>query len=117
VTDSGAEGPVALDPWQQRMADDPARSGYDDRDWTVSERPLPMGADGDTTADAWYKTIVHIDSGGTYTLQAVGGDRATVFVDGHVAGSGNLHQGELPLQLPAEIMCSPFSLLKMGGIN
>jgi alpha-N-acetylglucosaminidase len=100
VTDSGAEGPVALDPWQQRMADDPARSGYDDRDWTVSERPLPMGADGDTTADAWYKTIVHIDSGGTYTLQAVGGDRATVFVDGHVAGSGNLHQGELPLQLP-----------------
>jgi beta-galactosidase len=82
------------------MADDPARNGYDDRDWTASERPLPMGADGDTTADAWYKTIVHIDTGGSYTLQAGGGDRATVFVDGRVAGSGNLHQGELSLQLP-----------------
>ena len=94
------EGRLKLDPWQQRTADDPAHTGYDDRDWTVSERPLPMGADGDTTADAWYKTIVHIDTGGSYTLQAGGGDRATVFVDGRIAGSGNLHQGELSLQIP-----------------
>jgi beta-galactosidase len=98
---AGGDLQVKLEPWQQRMADDPARSGYDDRDWTASERPLPMGADGDTTADAWYKTTIHIDTAGLYTLQAGGGDRATVFVDGHVAGSANLHQGELPLQMPA----------------
>ncbi len=93
-------GQLKLDPWQQRMADDPARSGYDDRDWTVSERPLPMGADGDTTADAWYRTTISADSGGVYTLQLTGGDRATVFVDGHIAGNWNLHQGELALQMP-----------------
>jgi hypothetical protein len=98
---AGGDLQVKLEPWQQRMADGPARSGYDDRDWTASERPLPMGADGDTTADAWYKTTIHVDTAGPYTLQAGGGDRATVFVDGHVAGSGNLHQGELPLQMPA----------------
>jgi putative alpha-1,2-mannosidase len=97
---AGGDLQVKLEPWQQRRADDQARPDYNDHDWLSSERPVQMGADGDTTADAWYRTIVHIDTGGTYTLQAGGGDRATVFVDGHVAGSGNLHQGELPLQVP-----------------
>ncbi|HLZ87476.1 MAG TPA: GH92 family glycosyl hydrolase, partial [Puia sp.] len=86
-------------PWQRRMADEPASPGFDDHAWLASEWTLQMGADGDGGADAWYRTAVRIDSGGEYTLQAVGGDRATVFVDGVVAASGNLHEGSFRLAL------------------
>jgi Alpha-N-acetylglucosaminidase (NAGLU) tim-barrel domain/Alpha-N-acetylglucosaminidase (NAGLU) C-terminal domain/Glycosyl hydrolases family 35/Alpha-N-acetylglucosaminidase (NAGLU) N-terminal domain len=90
---------VKLEPWGQRRGNDEARPDYNDHDWLSSERPVQMGTDGDTTADAWYRTTIAVDSGGIYTLQATGGDRATIFVDGQVAGNGNLHTGELPLSL------------------
>jgi beta-galactosidase len=99
MTGAEKQGPVKLEPWRQRRGDDQARPDYNDHDWLSSERPVQMGTDGDTTADAWYRTMISADSEGVYTLQVTGGDRATVFVDGHVAGRGNLHTGELPLHL------------------
>ncbi|GGA91877.1 GH92 family glycosyl hydrolase [Puia dinghuensis] len=90
---------VLLSPWRQKVAGEPAAVGFDDRDWLHSERPLQMGADGNVTPDAWYRAIVRIDVNGDYTLRMQGGDRATVFVDGAVAGVVNLHEGEAPLRL------------------
>jgi len=60
-----------------------------------------MGADGDTTADAWYRTAIDIDSAGMYTLRTSGGgDRATLFVDGTIAGAGLINDnGEIPFTL------------------
>ena len=75
---------------------------YDDHEWLASAQPLQMGADGDLTADAWYRATIIAPTAGKYTLHATGGgDRAIAFVDGARAGSGSLHGGDLPLTLLA----------------
>src|SRR5258708_39010479 len=79
---------LSLSPWQYRSGTYPAARGYYDNDWKYSGQPLQMGADGDGTADAWYRTTLHTDEAGMYTLQVDGGDRATAFVDGVPAGAG-----------------------------
>ena len=96
-----ADTVAVLSHWQQRSAAGAARPDFDDRRWLASERPLQMGADGDRTADAWYRTRVRVDSGGEYTLQARGGDRVSVFVDGKFTAAGSLHEGGLRLALTA----------------
>ena len=93
---------LALGAWQVRSGTAAAAPGYDDHAWLTSDAPLQMGADGDLTADAWYRATVITPTAGTYTLHVTGGgDRATVFVDGARAGGGSLHGGDLTLTLPA----------------
>ncbi|HVU95787.1 MAG TPA: GH92 family glycosyl hydrolase [Puia sp.] len=98
-----ADSVAALSVWRVHSAAGEARPDFHDRDrcWLASERPLQMGADGDRTADAWYRARVRIDTGGEYTLQARGGDRVSVFVDGKFAAAGSLHEGNFPLSLDA----------------
>ena len=93
VTGGGGEG------WQERTAGEPAASGFDDREWKFSEWPQQMGADGDGSPDAWYRTTIRPDTSGAYILQVEGGDRASVFIDGNFVHSGNIHEGEIPLTL------------------
>src|SRR5258708_38059554 len=81
---------LSLSPWQYRSGTYPAAKGYYDNDWKYSGQPLQMGADGDGTADAWYRTTLHTDEAGMYTLQVEGGDRETAFVDGVPAGRGGV---------------------------
>ena len=95
----GGQTRLALAGWQQRRGDGPAMPGYDDSHWTLSGEPLQMGADGDGTADAWYRARIRADSDGQYTLKMEGGDRATIFVDGVPAAAGNIHEGEIPVIL------------------
>ena len=78
-----------------------AAINYADNNFTQSRFPVPMGADGDTTANAWYRTTLQVPSAGTYTLQVEGADRAITFIDGKQAGSGNIKNGELLLPLQA----------------
>lgn len=86
---------LLLSPWQFRNGSNAAAGGYDDNDWLHSLQPLQMGADGDATADAWYRANIVTDTSGVYTLQVAGSDRATAFVDGMPAGTGNIRDGEM----------------------
>ena len=92
---------IALSSWQIKNARDEAMPDYDDKAWKKSSDPLQMGADGDLTADAWYRTNVDLDTAGTYSLQVEGSDRATGFIDGKIVSSGNIKDGEISLAMPA----------------
>ncbi len=91
---------LALAPWQARDASQSAVRGVDDHAWLAGQTPPPMGADGDLSADAWYRASISVPKAGGYMLQSEGGDRATVFVDGARVGSGSPHAG-IPVALPA----------------
>ena len=87
--------------WEARDASQPATPRYDDHAWLSGGDAAPqMGADGDLTADAWYRATIDVPAAGSYSLNATGGDRAEVFVDGKPSGSGRVHDG-ISLTLPA----------------
>ncbi|RFM29518.1 beta-galactosidase [Deminuibacter soli] len=93
---------LPMSQWQVKDASTPAAAAFDDHTWKQSNDALQMGADGDISADAWYRTTVNITNEGVYTLQAKdGGDRATVFADGQRVAAGNLHEDALSMQLTA----------------
>ena len=85
--------------WRKSGGSAAAGVGYDDRGWKLSERPLQMGADGDTTADCWYRVHVTVAEDGDYTLLVEGTDRARAFIDGVPAGSFAIREGAIPLHL------------------
>ena len=103
-----AEGPAALLPaapalsaWQMHRGDAEARPSFKDTAWKTSADPLPMGADGDYGAYAWYRTTVNAPKAGTYRLQVANeGDWLSVFVNGHHAVSGAVKR-PVTLTLPA----------------
>lgn len=73
----------ALANWESIAADAEAAPGYDDSLWKASDAPLPMGADGDTSAFAWYRTTINADAAGTKYLQVPFiGEHAIVYVNG-----------------------------------
>ena len=83
--------PPALGTWRVDASLPQAQPGFDDHDWLRSDQPLPMGADGDYGAYAWYRTTVTAPSAGTYGLDV--GDYAdwlTVFVNGQRQGSADV---------------------------
>ena len=56
---------------------------FDDSRWKASEQPLPMGADGDISAFAWYHSNVTVPASGQYQLNlSKVGDWVTCFVNG-----------------------------------
>jgi beta-galactosidase len=74
--------PVLAD-WQSASADAEAAPEYDDSAWKTSDAPLPMGADGDTSAYAWYRAKINSDTAGTQYLRIPFiGDHAILFVNG-----------------------------------
>ena len=81
-----AHGPgriPALAAWRTAPGDAEAKPNSDDAGWLKSESPLPMGADGDDSAFAWYRTTVHVPSAGKYGLNfADVGDWLTTWVNG-----------------------------------
>ncbi len=89
----------AIRGWMRVSAASPAAPGYDDSNWKGDEWPLQMGADGDTTADAWYRVPLTVDSTGDYTLLVEGADRARAFLDGVPLGPVAIKDGVIPLQL------------------
>lgn len=90
-----------LSEWQTLPGDLEAAQSYPDTAWRASADPLPMGADGDPGAYAWYRSAVTLPKAGAYTLKFTdGGDWASVFVQGKHLGSGTVRQG-VPVILPA----------------
>ncbi len=83
----------ALSAWQVRRADAEALPSCDDASWKASETPLPMGADGDYGAYAWYRTTLRSPKAGTFALNfSDAGDWITVFVNGRRVGSSPIRQ-------------------------
>jgi beta-galactosidase len=73
---------LSLGTWQTKDASASAKTDFDDRGWFKSSTAEQMGADGDLTCYAWYRTHIHLNSAGDYVLKIRnGGDYATVFVD------------------------------------
>ena len=92
---------LPLTAWSWREAAAPAAARFDDHSWLRGENAPSMGADGDGSADAWYRATVHVPEAGAYTLHADGGgDRALAFVDGQPSGGGPFRSGEMELRLP-----------------
>jgi beta-galactosidase len=82
---------INLNKWQQKSGSVDVFTDINENNWLRSQLPLPMGADGNITADSWYKTKLHIADGGKYTLQVKGSGRGQAFVDGKSAAmSGRL---------------------------
>lgn len=86
--------------WVRADGAQAAQPAFDDSHWLSSETPLQMNADGDTTADAWYRTTLSVDRPGDYTLLVQAADRSALFLDG-VPDTAPLRDGQAPLTLTA----------------
>lgn len=90
-----------LSTWQTLTDNTEAAPSYADAKWKASPDPLPMGADGDTGAYAWYRSTLTVPKTGVYTLRFTdGGDWASVFVGGKHIADGTVKAG-VPLTLTA----------------
>ena len=79
---SSAAAP-ALSAWQVDALTQPAQPGYNDAAWKGSTDPLPMGADGDFSAYAWYRAAVNAPTAGVYQVSiSDAGDWLACFVNG-----------------------------------
>jgi beta-galactosidase len=88
-----------LSDWTQKNAALSAAPDYDDSKWLSTVHPVQMGADQDITADAWYRAKFSVPESGKYSMQAQGGDRGTIFVDGRMAAKWKIKTGEVSLNL------------------
>jgi beta-galactosidase len=98
---SGIQQPasLALSKWEYKTGAHAAGKIANTTGWLKTKLPLQMGADGDITADAWYRTTLNILTTGKYTLQVKGGGRAKAYVDGSLAATWQLNAGEITLNL------------------
>ncbi|MCR8556596.1 beta-galactosidase [Mucilaginibacter sp. BJC16-A38] len=94
-----AKAAIKLSPWEIKNAAVAAASGYEDKKWFKSKSPLQMGADGDLSPYAWYRTKLSIPETGKYTMQVDGGDNATAFIDGKRAAKWKIRDGEVSLNV------------------
>jgi beta-galactosidase len=90
---------IALNNWQFKNASGFAAANYNTSQWLSSTSPLPMGADGDITADAYYRTSLNISATGKYTLQVNGNGRGQALIDGVPAANWKLSNAEVSLNL------------------
>ena len=71
-----------LESWQMRLSPE-AAAGFDDASWQASDDPQQMGADGDTSAFAWYRAAVTLDKPGHGKFHFAGSaDDIEIFVNG-----------------------------------
>ncbi|UOE47782.1 beta-galactosidase [Mucilaginibacter sp. SMC90] len=84
--------------WLAKTASLPAAAGFDDSGWKESTTALEMGADGDITANAWYRVNISIKTPGLYKLNvSKGGGRFIVFVDDKRVADGEISQLQFDL--------------------
>ncbi len=82
-----------LGPWQAAPGATEAQPNYNDTAWLAGPDPQPMGADGDRSAYAWYRTVIHAPSAGTFHLDlSDAGDWVSVFVNGVHTVSSSVQQ-------------------------
>jgi beta-galactosidase len=77
--------------WSVARGDAEAQPGYNTSKWRASAAPESMGADGDISAYAWYRTTLHADKEGDYGLSLSDvGDWVEVFVNGARADASEI---------------------------
>ena len=93
----------SLGPWQMSEAIAVAQPGYNDAAWKSSPQPLPMGADGDYSAYAWYRAKVNAPRAGVYQVSiSDAGDWLSCFANGKHADSSDVqtrYQNPVPRSL------------------
>jgi len=95
---------ITLQPWQIKNASEPALPEYDDLGWKLSDEPLQMGADGDISANAWYRTKVKVPETGKYTLHLKNvRERAALFLDGKRIDTGKVFNKTMDIDLKAGV--------------
>ena len=104
----------ALGPWSVDALTQPAQPGYSDATWKASDKPLPMGADGDISAYAWYRARVSVLTAGTYQVSlSDAGDWLTCFVNGKRQASSDVqtrYQTPVPRSLTVHLKAGPNTL-------
>ena len=92
---------LPLTPWETRTGS-AAQPNFDDTAWALATDPMEMGADGDLSSYAWYRSKVTVPQAGDYLLTpSEGGDHAKLYVDGHFVTEGSFSARPLPLTLTA----------------
>ncbi|MES2426839.1 MAG: beta-galactosidase [Bacteroidota bacterium] len=91
-------------PWQVKDASAPASPNYDDSKWLTSKEPQQMGADGDITAYAWYRTKIKVAAGGGYNLILKHApEGGALFLDGKRVDTAVIFKDTTALNLKAGI--------------
>ncbi len=88
---------LTLTQWKQKSGTMNVLVNPNTGNWLYSQIPVQMGADGDVTADAWYKTKINIATPGKYTIQVKGNGRGRAFIDGKFITAWKLDAGEVSL--------------------
>jgi beta-galactosidase len=95
---------LKLGAWQTKDASWGAYEAIYDNDWLLSKDPLQMGADGDITANAWYRTAIKVSETGNYTLQFKNiRDRAALFLNGKRIDTGAVFNKTVSLHLNKDV--------------
>jgi len=106
--------PPALGPWQMDAQEPLAQPGYNDAAWKASDQPLPMGADGDISAYAWYRAKVDAPTAGVYQVSlSDAGDWLTCFVNGKRQDSSDVqtrYKTPVPRSLTVHLKAGPNTL-------
>ncbi|HEV2474773.1 MAG TPA: hypothetical protein VGS41_19000, partial [Chthonomonadales bacterium] len=88
VSSASSFEPPSLADWSYRSGAGEAAPRYFTGGWKFSVQPMPMGADGDTSAYAWYRALIRVSKPGRYTLNfSDAGDWLDLFVNGRWAAS------------------------------
>ena len=88
-----------LGTWQMATARE-ADPAFDDSRWKASDDPLQMGADGDISAFAWYRTAVNAPASGTGTLHLVGENNLGLYVNGRAVKETKHNRDEWDFVVP-----------------
>ena len=104
ITTPGAHpGAATLSAWQTMSGTNQAAPGYDTSSWlSSSSGPQQMGADGDVSSYAWYRTTVNAPAAGTYTIFPGNvADAMIPFVDGAAVPAANVTSDSFTATLSA----------------
>ncbi len=84
-----------LAPWQTRRGS-ASQPEFDDSAWALAADPIELGADGDLSSYAWYRSHIRVPQTGDYLLTpSEGGDNAKVYIDGPFCHRGQLRRALL----------------------
>ena len=104
ITTPGSHpGAATLAAWQTKSGTDEAAPGYDASGWlSSSSGPRQMGADGDVSCYAWYRTTVNVPTSRTNTISfANAADHIIPFVDGKAVPAENVSANSFTTALGA----------------
>ncbi|HEX5398293.1 MAG TPA: beta galactosidase jelly roll domain-containing protein, partial [Verrucomicrobiae bacterium] len=103
TTPGSHSGAAKLAAWQTKSGTDEAAPGYDASGWlSSSSGPRQMGADGDVSCYAWYRTTVNVSTTRTNTISfANAADHMIPFVDGKAVPADNVSANSFTTELSA----------------